>query len=572
MREKHRFPDFWWSDDEDTPQKRELTEIQKSHPLFQNNFIPTTQECYSLRDTVNADLTRLETLSAEIAKLTEEHAELEELTRLCRSVVSPIRRFPAELILEIVSYAMDTDPENASVGGFDTDSGPWLYAKVCRLWRTVINGSPKMWSRLDIDFQINRAKTQPAIIEQALKRSQKCLLTIRFVASAPLKDPAKEIINLLYTHADRWHTVKFSVAFTQPMIKMFQKLQRRLPVLRSLHFTHRRPDAGKYEFPIPILNSFVSEAPSLRRLVIRGNVPAPESSSFSIPWKQLHFLDIHIREWDDEKSIRTTLLLDGLKLMPNALELRAQRRCRSLLKSSDSEFLTLPLLHKATIASAGLLPVLVLPALSVVELQLNTHTGHDLWGDRREENADPVNGDEAIISQFSHLLERSSPPLQEVTFNGLLDISDALDLLQSLPSSVHTLHLINCGYEESIFPCLTIPESSASPPVLPQLEHLKVTCTANSSINIELLSHTIRSRYHSSNTSVSSLRSVVFEAEMDSDIDIPSSQDQNAILGLQNTGLYISLTFRVASARSPGYHRYPSSSSDRYDDYWFKEM
>jgi hypothetical protein len=47
---------------------------------------------------------------------------LEELTCLRRRVVSPVGRFPAELILEIASQAMDTNPENASVEDFDSRS------------------------------------------------------------------------------------------------------------------------------------------------------------------------------------------------------------------------------------------------------------------------------------------------------------------------------------------------------------------------------------------------------------------------------------------------------------------
>jgi hypothetical protein len=283
-------------DDVDTdpslPTEEDLSEIRKSHPLFLNNTIPTNDEAARIGDSISADQPHLEALAAEIARLDEEYAESVELTRLRSSVISPIRRLPAELILEIISFAMDIDPYNTGVSGIDTNAGPWMYAKVCHLWRAVVNGCPKLWSRLDVEFGVGQPKVKPTIVKEALKRSQQCLLTIRLVAVTPFASVAKEVLDLLYAHSRRWQNVKLSLKTTLPMIKMFQRFQGRLPVLRSLDFTHRRPRRGKRDFPVPVVTYLVSNSPSLRRLVVRyQNVLTPDFTTMKIPHGQLEFFE-----------------------------------------------------------------------------------------------------------------------------------------------------------------------------------------------------------------------------------------------------------------------------------------
>jgi hypothetical protein len=580
MREQVHLREFLIDDSDTDPSllsEEDLSEIRKSHALFLNNTIPTNDEAARIRDSISADQPYLDALIAKIAKLSEEHAELVEVTRLRSSVISPVRRLPAELILEIISHAMDIDPSNSAVSGTDTNGGPWMYAKVCRLWRAVANGCPKLWSRLNIKFDDRNLKVKPAIVKEALERSQQCLLTIQLITVAPFTSVAKDVLDLLYAHSRRWQNVKLRLETTLPMIKMFQRFQGRLTALRSLDFTHRRPSHGKHEFPAPVVTFLVSNSPNLRRLAVRyQRVPTPDFTALKIPYGQLEFFERSNEGgyfWR-ERSTDPDHEISMLKLMPNISELSFTEEFTSRLNLNPPArgSLTLRHVHKATFSASALLPILTLPTLSSVQLHFNKHnkSGPGWVSYRSPQEERPISNDENLLTEFSELLSRSSSPLRELTLDSLPDISLAYDLIQALPLTVDTLRITRCGYHESLFSQFTGAESLSSPLILPRLQYLSFALILESSnipspkshLDVNSLKKMIRSRYRSPNSSLYSLRSVSIVATKKA----ATSKEVDKILALSNVGLHVSLNLTTVSLIRR------SAWLDLYDDRWFSYL
>ncbi|KAK0216546.1 hypothetical protein EDD85DRAFT_870225, partial [Armillaria nabsnona] len=94
-----------------------------------------------------------------------------------QAVVSPIRRFPTEILAEIFIQSLE---DHYDV--FDTKRGPWGLCYVCRRWRDVLRPSPALWASLSIESlhlqpQLRHAD---AILEDVLAFTSNRKFNIRY--------------------------------------------------------------------------------------------------------------------------------------------------------------------------------------------------------------------------------------------------------------------------------------------------------------------------------------------------------------------------------------------------------
>jgi hypothetical protein len=558
--------------------EEKLKEISSKHPLFVNNDPPQPADEACLRALVHKEQPRLEELAARLTQLKREHAKLEELTRLRRSVISPVRRLPAEVIREIIIRAMEIDPQHASVFASGVKVGPWHYTEVCRSWRSAVHKSPSLWTRLHID---GRDHVRVSAIKFALKRSKNLPLTIKMVFHSPLNNRMQDTLELLFQHSVRWRDVQIKTSFTQPVIKTFKVLKGNLPLLRSLDITHVRPGAGKPQFPTQILDSFILKAPNLRRLALRPHgVPLPTITSLKkVPWSDLECFTAHTeklyeesryhrfhKETPDVPQYNPRIMLKWLKRMDSVTELHVPAACAALL-AGDEDVIEVSSLRRATFASAEILPALVLPSLESVELNFGAEhpkpepaeVDVDTDDDSEEESSGSEEGtgsegsdseselesesvpmlpesDKKLAVEFPLLVERSSPPLQRVILTEMPSNYSILDVLRKLPPSVKYLTVTPCYYEETLFSTLTIPAARArkgsrshSSLVLPQLEDLWLELReVPRSVDTKALLRMIQSRWKSAQEDVGSLQNVHICGYMQEEESYTSSEGRDA--------------------------------------------
>ncbi|KAG1814008.1 uncharacterized protein BJ212DRAFT_388439 [Suillus subaureus] len=81
-------------------------------------------------------------------QLGEENAVIIQSNTSCRSLSSPISRLPTEILSEIFLYCLPEDEHLV----YASRQAPMLLTRICRRWREVAVGFPKLWCRLQVEF------------------------------------------------------------------------------------------------------------------------------------------------------------------------------------------------------------------------------------------------------------------------------------------------------------------------------------------------------------------------------------------------------------------------------------
>ncbi|KAF9033473.1 hypothetical protein BDZ89DRAFT_932761, partial [Hymenopellis radicata] len=93
-------------------------------------------------------------LQAQLADLQSDKDTFSHLGDACRKLLSPIRRLPPDVLLEVYKFRFQED----SVGNdgryrlFQIDEGPWVFSHVCAAWRRAMLSFPSVWASFSIDY------------------------------------------------------------------------------------------------------------------------------------------------------------------------------------------------------------------------------------------------------------------------------------------------------------------------------------------------------------------------------------------------------------------------------------
>ncbi len=204
------------------------------------------------------ELTRaLETLLKRRATLLETQSKL-------RSIISPLRRFPAEILSEIFQHTIE---KGYSV--VNTSDSPWSLSHVSRHWRaTALTCSGALWSSLYIGIYKDRLlqKDPLSLLRTCLARSRRHNISVCFdypERVRDFKDKAKEIAQLLIDNCERWQSLEISHQCLE-IHSLLGKARGRVPNLKNL-VIRRGPVRTS---PITAFEL----APQLRTVQIRGGI------------------------------------------------------------------------------------------------------------------------------------------------------------------------------------------------------------------------------------------------------------------------------------------------------------
>ncbi|KAF9530122.1 hypothetical protein CPB83DRAFT_201199 [Crepidotus variabilis] len=118
-----------------------LQELSEYSSKLGGNYVPTDQEVKHLKELLVEPFANLQALDADIAStqallsknIKDRTILVAQLTKY-RSLVSPIRRIPPDVLSEIFFHCLPTD---AYTGSMSVVVAPMLLTRVCSAWRTT---------------------------------------------------------------------------------------------------------------------------------------------------------------------------------------------------------------------------------------------------------------------------------------------------------------------------------------------------------------------------------------------------------------------------------------------------
>ncbi|KAJ7602351.1 hypothetical protein DFH06DRAFT_1023821, partial [Mycena polygramma] len=109
--------------------------------LLTTNDPPSELDVSFIRDIVVRSQNELDDVSLVSTSLDNIRRRLEDFVRLHRSIISPIRRLPGELLCEIFVWTMSSNSNQ----GWHSIHVPWSLGAVCCRWRRYAVSCQMLW-------------------------------------------------------------------------------------------------------------------------------------------------------------------------------------------------------------------------------------------------------------------------------------------------------------------------------------------------------------------------------------------------------------------------------------------
>ncbi|KAJ6577892.1 hypothetical protein B0H19DRAFT_1370952 [Mycena capillaripes] len=275
----------------------DLSQSTQIREILRSNSSPSVPLEGSLRDVIRrapADLERydgeIKQLQTLVSRLVSERAALAAHLEACRSIFSPFRRFPVELLIRIFELCTSSD-EDAMGSGTTTPTEeldrlaqrPLLeLSRVSSFWHKVAVGTPRLWSTIRVNttgWRLASSGTFVSLVALSLNRSQDHPLVVEVIATAV--DPgARFALGLLSQHACRWQHAKILV--DRHAAQYLKNAKGNLQLLKTLDLGSGQL-AGIDVFEV---------APALTKVIFSG----PPDKIANLPWPQIREFEYFGRE------------------------------------------------------------------------------------------------------------------------------------------------------------------------------------------------------------------------------------------------------------------------------------
>ncbi|KAJ7685802.1 hypothetical protein DFH06DRAFT_1463745 [Mycena polygramma] len=228
---------------------------------------------------------QIELLQETLERMRTDRTKLQEYTDACRSVFSPVRRLPPEILCEVfISVPSTTSAGWIESVAYVAKSHLLRISAVCASWRSLVIGTPRFWSYIDISpghwigATIEPDRRFLAALQMCLERGAQHPLTLSatFTGDSPLSPP---VLDLLAQHSDRWQSVHFFIAPAE--LHTLRHAKGRVNMLQKLSLSLYEGDVGEdwiYD------TDLFYDAPRLNHVLLPLPFMAPVPR---LPWKQL---------------------------------------------------------------------------------------------------------------------------------------------------------------------------------------------------------------------------------------------------------------------------------------------
>ncbi|KAJ7487023.1 hypothetical protein FB451DRAFT_1363169 [Mycena latifolia] len=249
-----------------------------SNHIAQHNEEISTYECEISR--YENEISRLR---AQLARAKSDRAALQSHCDNLVSLLSPIRRLPSEILVQIFALCRITSDLN--LGPSDSEDVVRLKQKpllavsqVCARWHGIAMGTPTLWDVIylygpPLWRSSGRARRGMRLLRLALERSQNSSLDISIIDPFKYNPP----LDLLATHSERCKTVDFVGPF--PQIQRFFSATAKFPSLETLTVFLFDQPGGEIDFLelAPRLKTFIASVPLLTQMT---NLPLHRLQTF----------------------------------------------------------------------------------------------------------------------------------------------------------------------------------------------------------------------------------------------------------------------------------------------------
>ncbi|KAJ7647835.1 hypothetical protein FB45DRAFT_894577 [Roridomyces roridus] len=284
----------------------QCTQEKELRDLLRSNDPPSASQaahCRSISTSLPAELERyddeIRRLQAALLSAETERTAVQDYSRLCNVVMSPVRRLPSEILVEIFGHfttvlhwpwldfprSDSIEQEMRRVANVELLG----IAQVCPRWHQLVMGTPSLWSCIELDMCQWTAPDSSLLhlLKTVLDRGGSFPLDLGIVCGDG--DVTSGALELLASYSLRWRHVAFRVWTTK--LAEYSKLSGiagNLPVLRSLAIDPGWNDLG--------VMTIFEGAPRLVKVFLRG---FPDELP-ELPWEQLEYVgfeDVGPNEW-----------------------------------------------------------------------------------------------------------------------------------------------------------------------------------------------------------------------------------------------------------------------------------
>ena len=334
-----------------------------------SNYAATDSEALEIKALLEKPKSRLEELSIQLEKLSNEQSVLLLFVSKHRALISPIRKLPIEILQEIFIACLPT-AHNPVMSRWES---PILLTQVCSSWRSVAHATPQLWKAIHVAIPCGENFSSTTVerhidhrseaVQEWLTRSAAYPLNISLGrwGSSDLDEFYNKIIDTVIRFSERWKEVWFLAPY-RALVPVASLPPSKVPLLETLSFNCPPPGPAQLNFmqlnPQSVCG--VLKAPNLRNLWLRGfwlTQLEMDVTRLPINWSQLTILVLEATSWGAcFLSVSGTYRI--LSLCPNLIT------CQLEVGSISEDIEELPL--DATAA------IITLPSLTRLSVRENT--------------------------------------------------------------------------------------------------------------------------------------------------------------------------------------------------------
>ncbi|KAJ7483501.1 hypothetical protein FB451DRAFT_1364408 [Mycena latifolia] len=446
------------------------------HRFFNSNEAPLEPDDVDLvKSAVSNNEDCLARIDREISRVRDRLKDLEITRGLVathlarnRSILSPLRRMPPEILLDIFSLTLPSILTARRRDRFNVNDVPWTLSHISSYWRSVALASPSLWSLVAVNYTAfveDPAHSYPfPMLETQLARAQS--LKIHFYASTNSETrPQTEMFQFLAAHSSRWE--ELSISLTSDLVPLLSALRNRMPSLRRLWLQWDSPASQEAVNSIDCFQT----APSLIDVGVYNEY---RSIPILLPAHQLtrYHLD---GPWTVQEEI--------LKLGQNLVEARIDVRFDQTPWLETTDIIDLPSLRRLYVSEPNILDYIQVPHLQEIALWIG-----------KDDDAD-------ILKSLEPLVARSSCPLRRLCLKGVPTAHSAVEILNKFPSIVELGIIIAdpafSAEVNTLLSTFTVPDVGDSTPVAPHLSCMFFGCDNESYIDYTMYLEMVQSRWKS---------------------------------------------------------------------------